>query len=324
MAAAKQLHLILGAGPLGVSLARRLERQGKPIRLLSIMGNSAYDMPGSRPEAIDGADSEAVRAACAQADVVYLLLNAHYVDWHDLYPPRLEAALAGAAAAGAKLVYHDNVDMYGQTGSPYTEDSPVAATTRKGKLRAEMADEVLAAHQEGNPKAVIGRSADMYGPGALNSSFNSTLGQRHFYPALAGKTVSILGDIDAPHTYAYVDDVAAGLITLAEHDEAMGEVWHIPAAPTLSHRQLLTLAFEEAGQKPKIRGSKISGYFVRLIGRFQPDVGEVAEMLYQFEKPLVVDHSKYERAFGANPTPHAEAIRQTLAWYKKNPLPGTG
>jgi hypothetical protein len=42
----------------------------------------------------------------------------------------------------------------------------------------------------------------------------------------------------------------------------------------------------------------------------------VKERLYQTEQPWVVDHGKFERAFGAAPTPHPEAIRQTLAWYR--------
>jgi len=97
---------------------------------------------------------------------------------------------------------------------------------------------------------------------------------------------------------------------------------NIPAAPTLSQRELMTIAFKEAGLPPKIRGSKISGYFVRAIGRFQPDAGEVSEMLYQFEKPLIVSHQKFEDAFGAVPTPHREALQQTLEWYRLNPLKG--
>ena len=315
-------NVILGAGPLGLSLAGQLAAQGQQVRLLSVMNNPAYDMPGTRPEHIDGANPAAVQAACSDAAVVFLCLNAHYVDWTKLYPPRLEAAITAAAATGAKLVYHDNIYLYGPVSGPLTEDLPGSGKTRKGRLRGEMAGRLLAAVAAGKVRAVIGRSADMYGPGALNSSFNSTLGQRHFYPALAGRTVSILGDINAPHTYAFVDDVARGLIVLSQNDAALGQIWHIPAAPTLSHRQLMTLAFEEAGQQPKLRGSRISGYVVRVIGRFQADVGEVAEMLYQFEKPLVVDHAKYEQAFGADPTPHRQALRQTLDWYRRNPLPG--
>ena len=242
-----QQHVVLGAGPLGVSLARQLSAQGQSVRLLSIMGKPEYDMPGTQPEAIDGASRDAVQAACAEASVVYLLLNAHYVDWYALFPPRLQAALSGVATARVKLIYHDNVYMYGRTNKPYTEEMPYTAQTRKGKLRGEMAEQVLTAHQSGEVKAVIGRTADMYGPGALNSAFNSTLGQRHFYPALVGETVSIIGDIDLLHTYAFVDDVARDLITLAEQENALGQVWHLPAAPTLSQRELMALAFNEIG-----------------------------------------------------------------------------
>ena len=313
-------HVVLGAGPLGTSLAGLLATEGKEVRLFSIMDNPAYDMPGTEPNAIDGADLTQVRQACAGASVIYLCLNAHFVDWYALFPPRLEKGMEAAAAAEAKLVYHDNVYMYGPVDGPLTEKLPNTTKTRKGKLRGEMADQVLAAHRSGKVTAVIGRSADMYGPGALNSSFNSTLGQRHFYPLLNGKTVDILGDIDKPHTYAFVVDVARGLIRLAEQDDADGQVWHIPAAPTLSQRELMTLAFEEAELPPKIRGSKISGYILRVIGRFQKDVAEVSEMLYQFEKPLVVSHQKFELAYGAIPTPHREALRQTLEWYRLNPL----
>jgi nucleoside-diphosphate-sugar epimerase len=277
-------------------------------------------MPGTQPQALDGADEEQVMQACDGASVVYLCLNAHYVDWYEHYPPRLEAAIDGAGSTGAVLVYHDNVYMYGPFDGSLTEELPNTTKTRKGKLRGEMAGRVLQSAQSGRVKAVIGRSADLYGPGALNSSFNSTLGQRHFYPALAGKPVSVLGNIDAPHAYTFVDDVAQGLIILGEHEEALGQAWHIPAAPSLSHRELMTIIFEEAGQPAKIRGSRISGYVVRVIGRFQPDVGEVVEMLYQFDKPFTVDHGKYEKAFGANPTPHREALRHTVSWYRANPL----
>ena len=313
-------QVVLGAGPLGDTLAGRLLAEGEDVALFSVMGNPAYDMPGTAPASIDGTVLDEVQGACDGADVVYLCLNAHYVDWYELFPPRLAAAITTASATGARLVYHDSVYLYGKSPGPVTEDMPYAATTRKGKLQAEMATTMLEAARSGRIRGVIGRTADMYGPGALNSSFNSTLGQRHFYPMLAGKSVSVLGDIDAPHTYAYVDDVARGLQVLAQHDEALGQAWHIPAAPTLSHRELLTLAAEVAAVPPRVRGSKVSGYFVRVIGRFQKDVGEVAELLYAFERPLEVSHAKFEETFGFESTPHNEALRRTLDWYQSNPL----
>jgi len=287
--------------------------------MYSVMGNPAYDMPGTHPDTIDGSDPAQIREVCSGADIIYLCMNAHYVDWYGKFPPVLDATLDAAAAAGARLIYADNVHMYGPVPGPLTEDLPNTERTRKGKLCGELADKVLRAHIDGKLQTIIGRASDMYGPGALNSSFGSTLGQRHFYPALAGNAVGILGDGDVPHSYIFVDDFASGLITLAEHSDALGQVWHIPAAPTISHREILNLVFKDTGYPPRIRSSRISGYFVRLIGLFQKDVAELAETLYQFEKPHVVDHGKVEAACGATPTPHLEALKITLDWYRKNP-----
>jgi nucleoside-diphosphate-sugar epimerase len=300
-------------------LASLLDAAGDDVHLYGIMGDPADDMPGTTPDVIDGADADEVRRICGDADVIYLLLNAHHVDWATLFPPRLDAAIGAATAAGATLVYHDNVYMYGDVAGPLTEDLPYAARTRKGALRGAMATSVLELARSGSLRGVVARSADMYGPGALNSSFNSTLCQRHFYPLLAGKRVSIHGDARAPHTYAYVDDVARDLAMLAAREEAIGDVWHLPAAPTLSHEELITIAAAVARVPPRVRGSKIGGGLVRMIGAFQRDVAEVAEMLYQFQKPSVVSHGKFERAFGAAPTPHADAMERTLAWYREHP-----
>lgn len=313
-------HVVLGAGPLGTSIAEQLQPSGDDTALFGVMGNPAYDMPGTTPPALDATSVDRLSEVCDDADVIYLCLNAHYVDWYDLFPPRLDAAIETAARTGATLVYHDTVYVYGRVNGPFTEDLPTSATTRKGTLRSQMADVFLQSVRSGKIRGVIGRTADMYGPGALNSSFNSTLGQRHLPPLLAGKAVSIAGDIDVPHTYGFVDDVARGLITLGRNADAHGDVWHIPAAPTLTHRDLMTLAFEANGTPPKIRGSKVSGLFIRGIGRFQPDVGEVAEMMYIFEQPFVVSHAKYEAAFGVEVTPHDVALARTLEWYRRNQL----
>ena len=313
-------NVVLGAGPLGTRLAEKLRAEGESVSLYSVMDNPAYDMPGTHPDAISGRDPDQVSQACQGAEVVYLCLNAHYVDWYEGFPPVLEGALRAAEAVGARFVYADNVYMYGDARQPLTEDLPHTDKPKKGMLRGKMADSVLAAHAAGRLKAVIGRAADMYGPGALNSSFGSTFGQRIFYPALQGQTVNILGDIDAPHSYIFVDDFASGLIELASQERAFGEVWHLPAAPAISHRELATLVFELAGQRPAIRGSQASGFFLRLVGLFQEDVGEVAEMLYQYEQPFIVDHGKYEAAFGASSTPHPEAIKATLEWYRARPV----
>ena len=312
-------QVILGAGPLGVALQAQLQAAGVETDLLSITGQLAYDMPGTAPDTVDGADAAALARACADASVIYLLLNAHYVDWYRLFPARLVAAIGAASAVGARLVYHDSIYLYGEADGPLREDLPAAATTAKGRLRAEMAATFMTAVEEGRIEGTIGRSADVYGPGALNSAYGSTFGQRHFYPLLAGRTVNVIGDADVPHAYAYVDDVARGLAVLAREPSALGRAWHLPAAPARTHRELLDIAGNAVGVEAKVRGSRISSYVIRVLGRFQSDTAEVAEMLYLFEGPLTVSHQAFEDAFGAEPTPHEEALAATVAWYRDHP-----
>jgi hypothetical protein len=55
---------------------------------------------------------------------------------------------------------------------------------------------------------------------------------------------------------------------------------------------------------------------LRLVGLFQPDVREFLEMYYEFDEPFIVDDSQFRSAFGNGVTPHEEAIRETVAWYR--------
>lgn len=103
-------------------------------------------------------------------------------------------------------------------------------------------------------------------------------------------------------------------MTLGEREEALGQVWHVPSAPTLTTRQFVALVAQEAGQATQLR--VVPSWVIRLLGLVNPTLRAVAEQLYQSERPFIVDHTRFERAFGADPTPHSEAIRQTLAWYR--------
>jgi nucleoside-diphosphate-sugar epimerase len=222
--------------------------------------------------------------------------------------------MAAAAAANAKVIVGDNLYMYGDTdGQPIREDLPDNAHTRKGKTRAQMAQAVLAAHKAGTVRAAIARGADFYGPMVLGS----TLGERVFGPLLAGKPAQLLGDVDLPHTYTVIDDFGRALALLGAHNQALGQVWHVPNPPTRSQRELLALAAQIAGVEPKF--SSMGRLMMRIGGLFVPEARETVEMMYEFEKPFVVDHTKFMQAFGPSfgaPTPHEDALRATIDWYR--------
>jgi nucleoside-diphosphate-sugar epimerase len=314
MPTTSDLHAVLGAsGGTGGAVVRELARRGHRVRAVSRRGNA--DAPGGAERlAADVATAEGAKAACAGAAVVYHCAQPPYTRWPQEFPPLTDAVAAGAAAAGAKLVLADNLYAYGPHQGRLTEDLPAAATGPKGRVRALMAGRLLAAHEQGRLRVTIGRSADYYGPGGLNS----VIGERVFRAALADRTVRWLGRLDQPRTLSYLEDMAVALVVLGERNEADGQVWHLPAAEPLTGRQFLQLVVAAAGGRSKIATN--SAAMTRLAGVFVPLLREVSETLPSFQAPFVVDWSKYQRAFGPfTPTPHPEAVARTVAWFRDHP-----
>ena len=143
------------------------------------------------------------------------------------------------------------------------------------------------------------------------------MGERVFYPALAGKKAQVMGDPDQPHSYSYIPDIAEGLATLGENDEADGAAWHLPNAAPVTTRQFIERVFVAAGTTGGV--SAMPRFMVSLVGMFNGTVRELKEMLYEFEEPFVVDSSRFEKAFGKTATPLDEAIATTVEWFRANP-----
>lgn len=304
------LHVVVGAGGgAGGAIVRELIACGKRVRAV---GRSSPAVMPAGVEVVrgDATDPASVKGFTAGAAVVYHAANVPYPEWTERLPQMMEALIAGAGAAGAKLVYVDNLYMYGQVAGPITEDLPATATTRKGALRARLAERLLAAHRAGEVRATIGRASDLYGPGSVNS----LAGTQVFPAVVAGKKARWATSLDQAHSHAFVDDVGRVLVTLGERDEALGGIWHAPAAEPLTGRRFIELAFEAADRPARI--GVLTKPMVRLGGIFSPTIREFGEMAYQFEAPFVVDGGKYRRAFGGGPTPHREAMRLTVEWFR--------
>jgi nucleoside-diphosphate-sugar epimerase len=217
--------------------------------------------------------------------------------------------LEGAAATGARVVYADNLYGYGPVAGPLTEDLPYRATGPNGRVRTALAERLMTAHETGRVRAAIGRASDYYGPWGRQS----TAGERLFLPALAGKRAQVLGDPDQPHTFTYLADFARALVTLGTDERAIGGIWHVPSAETLTTRQFVTTVYEAAGHPPRLR--VLPPTLLAALAHLSPMLRAVREQQYQRLIPWVVDHSRFEQAFGARTTPHLEAIRTTLDWF---------
>jgi nucleoside-diphosphate-sugar epimerase len=312
MSNVQELHVIFGTGPVGQAVAQALIQRGKSsIRMVNRSGKA--DVPaGIEIVKGDVTDHTFTHEAAKGATVVYQCTNPPYTQWPELFPKLQAGVLEGAASAGAKLIVMDNLYMYGAThGKPYTEDLTYIATTRKGIVRAKMAQDILAAHQSGKVRTAIGRASDFFGPGV----FDSAAGERVFIPLLEGKPASILGNPDLPHTYSFIADVGKALVILGERDEALGQVWHLPAQKTVTTREFLGLIAKETGHDLRIRVAP--KLMVKAMGLFMPIMRELDEMLYEFEEPHIMNHDKFMKAFGFEVTPLQDAIRQTVAWFRE-------
>ncbi|RSS93308.1 NAD-dependent epimerase/dehydratase family protein [Streptomyces sp. WAC02707] len=303
-------HTVLGSGPAGTALARELVRRGHRVRLVDRKGDGPA-VEGVERFAADVSTAEGARAAIGAAPVVYHCVNVGYHLQTEVMPRVQEAVLAAVGETGARLVVLDTLYPYGETGGAVmTEDSPWQATSRKGRMRAELDERYLSAHREGTARVVLGRSADFVGPGVLNSS----LGAAVFPAALTGGEVAGLGDIDLPHSYTDIRDVAAGLATLGERPEGDGRVWHLPTAPAVSTREIHTMIEKRVGRPLNVVVVAEPRPFGPFDERF---MAEYAEMFYQHTEPQIMDSSAFERAFGAVPTPLADTVDATVAWYEE-------
>ena len=227
-----ELHVVLGSGQIGALVAGELLARGDRVRVVR-RGPAGAARPGLEWMSGDVSDFSFAETATRGAAVVYDCLSPAYDQWTTLLLPLARGAMHGAATAGAKLVALDNLYMYGRVDGPIRESSPVAPCSRKGELRARLAEERADAHRRGDVRIATGRASDFFGPGVVRQT---TYGDRFYKRALAGKKVECLGDPDQPHALAYAPDVARALVTLADHDEAFGAVWHVPGNPAESMR----------------------------------------------------------------------------------------
>ena len=305
----RSLHVVLGTGPLGLAVARHLAARGDRVRAVNRGGRA--DLPsGVEVVGANVAEAADARRACDGAAVVYHCANPPYAKWPELHPPLMEAIIEAAGAAGARLVFGDNLYAYGPVDGPLTEDLPSLARGPNGRTRARIAETLMRAHAAGRIQATIGRGSDFFGPHA----HLSTVGDRVFARAIAGKPAQLLGNPDVPHTVTYIEDFARALVTLGERDEALGQVWHVPSPETVTMRLFVQMVFESAGQPPRLRAAPRWG--IAMAALLNPTLRAVKEQLFQSERPWVVDSSRFEQAFGLTAMPLQDAVAATVAWFR--------
>jgi nucleoside-diphosphate-sugar epimerase len=304
---------ILGAGgAISNELVKLLAARNEPFRLVA--RNPVSTSGAAQVVSCDLSDQNQTIQAVAGSGVVYLLAGLKYDHkvWAELWPRVMANAIEACKRAGARLIFFDNVYMYGKVAGAMTEDTPFNPISRKGEIRARIANSLINEWKAGGLTAMIARAADFYGPNAKTGIPNVMV----FDPMSKRQKAMCLVNDSLPHSYTYTPDAAEALMTLAASELAWNQTWHMPTTPNPpTAKEFIVQAAEAMGVPAKFR--VLSRPMVRIVGWFNPAVREVYEMLYQNDSPYLFDSSKYAKAFGFSGTPYGQGIRETAASYAK-------
>ena len=302
--------VVVGAGG-GIGRAVVTELASKGIAVRAVTRTGRGDMPaGVEHVAADLATPEGASAACQGAGTVYHCAQPAYGRWAQDFPALNACIAEGVRAAAAKLVFADNLYMFGPVTGPIHDGSTQEPSSTKGRIRKDLADALLADHTAGRMRVTIGRASDYFGPGGSGSVAGLLVED-----ALAGKKARWPASVDVLHTLSFLPDVARGLVTLGGRDDTDGSAWILPAGPPLTARDFVE-HLERALDQP-VQLSVTSKVAMRVAGLFIAEAREIPDIWYQFEAPFVADASRFESVLGPfAATPIDEALKATVAWYR--------
>lgn len=309
----KDLTVVFGAGAVGGVIVRALLARGDRVRVAQ---RSPTVPEGAEFMATDILDAAAVARAVAGARQVVLSVGFAYDArvWRKVWPATMANVLAACEAAnpgagGARLVFVDNLYQLGAQDGPRTEAMSLTDRGEKPAILSGVTRQWQAAAARGLKVAAL-RCPDFYGPGIDVSHIGAT----GFGRIAAGHAAMLLAPPDTPHDFAYAPDIArAALALLDAGDDAYGQAWNVPCAPTLTPRRILELGCKAIGARPRI--VSIPLWALPVLGLFARFLREVNDVRFTFDRPYVVDSSKFQRRFGFGATPYAEGAAATARAY---------
>jgi nucleoside-diphosphate-sugar epimerase len=302
------MQTILGSGGIIANhIAKSLPSYTSKVRLISrnpkaVVGNEEL-------VSADLTSAEQVMKAVKGSEVVYLTAGLQYdiKVWQEQWPVLMQNVINACKENNAKLVFFDNVYMYGKVIGPMTENSPFNPCSRKGEVRAKIATMILDEVAKGTLTALIARSADFYGP----ETYNSFLNVMAFENLKKGKSAQLMISKNLKHTFTYTPDAGKATALLGNTASAFNQTWHLPTdANALTGQQIVEIAAKELNTKAKIM--VLPKIMIQLAGLFNPIIKESVEMLYQYDSEYIFDSGKFDKAFTFNKVLYAEGIRNSV------------
>src|ERR1700761_5609414 len=299
------MHTILGAGgAVANALTRELTNINETIRLVSRkpIQSAGKNITWQKADLLNYNE---LLAASKGSEVIYLTAGLVYDKniWQQQWPVIMQNFINLGKETGARLIFFDNVYMYGLVDGPMKEDTPYKPSSVKGTVRAKIADQLMDEAKAGNVKASIARGADFYGTDNMNSFFDMMVLDKY----AKGQKAQWIGNSKKLHNFSYIPDMGKGMFLLGQHPESDNQVWHMPTAAPLTGKQFIELAARIYGVEPKVFA--INKFMLWLVGLFQKVVMGTVEMYYQYSNDYNFNSDKFEKAFNFKPTSYEDGIK---------------
>lgn len=307
----KPITIIGAGGSISNCLVPLLLSNNEPVRLIS---RSAKAVVGADVHKVDVGNKKELSNAVKDSSCVVLLVGIEYTTalWQQLWPQIMDNTITACIENNVPLIFFDNVYMYGHVEGEMTESTPFNPCSKKGEIRANIANHLLQEIKKNNIRASIARSADFYGPHASEKSFFHQLVLKNL---MAGKKAQWMVNPKAAHSLSYTHDLAKGLYLLIKDSTTINQTWHLPtASPALNAEELIAIASHELGISNNY--TNLSKWMIKSFGWFNKTVGESYEMIYQNEFPYHFSSAKFENHFNFKPTSYTDGIKETIAFYK--------
>lgn len=287
------MQTILGStGIIGTQLAKALPAYTTNIRLVS--RNPQKINPADEIMKADLLDAQQTADAVKGSSIVYLTAGLTYSSkiWQQQWPVVMQNVIDACKTHGAKLVFFDNIYMYGQVKGTMTEETPFHTISKKGKVRAQIASMLLNEIKAGTLTGMICRAPEFYGPRNTLSGVNAMV----FDNIRKGKKLQWLINDEVKRVYIFTPDAARATALLGNTPTAYNQTWHLPAADEdMNGKKFIALTSELYGKELKY--SVLNKFMVKLAGLFIPFVKETVELLYQYEQDYNFSSDKFKKAF---------------------------
>jgi nucleoside-diphosphate-sugar epimerase len=307
------MHTILGAGgAVSPDLARILTSRHIPFQQVS---RSAKAFEHGIAKSADLMDPKGALSAVEGCEVAYLTVGLPYSFkvWSEQWKPLMHNVVNACIQTGTKLIFLDNIYMVSDNSIPHiTEDASMNASSKKGKIRAEVDQILLNAVAEGKLQGIVARAADFYGFMSPNKSLPLDLILRRM---ANGKAPQWFYSVNYKHSFTYVPDIANAMYLMATTPQSFNQIWNLPSAPPITVKAFIDITNAQLGThfKPAVLNEFIMT-FIRLM---VPPINEMKELKYQMVQDYWLDSSKFENFFNVKPTSYEQGIKETLALIKK-------